>query len=53
MGRAGRERAQELFSWAAVARKTAAAYEHVLADYAAHPTSTHARVKRIKQKDVN
>jgi glycosyltransferase involved in cell wall biosynthesis len=33
MGRAGRERAQELFSWRAVARATAAAYEHVIDDY--------------------
>ncbi len=49
LGKAGRVRAQELFSWSAVARKTAAAYEHVLADYAANPTSTHQRVKKIKQ----
>jgi glycosyltransferase involved in cell wall biosynthesis len=33
MGRAGRERAQELFSWRAVAQATAAAYEHVIDDY--------------------
>lgn len=33
MGRAGRERAQELFSWRAVAKATAAAYEHVIADF--------------------
>ena len=33
MGRAGRERAQELFSWRAVARATAAAYEHVIEDF--------------------
>jgi glycosyltransferase involved in cell wall biosynthesis len=51
LGKAGRVRAQELFSWAAVARKTAAAYEHVVTDYAANPTSTHRRVKRIKHKN--
>ncbi|MFL6156176.1 MAG: glycosyltransferase, partial [Marmoricola sp.] len=50
LGTAGRVRAQELFSWAAVARKTAAAYEHVVADYAANPTSTHKRVKKIKHE---
>jgi len=33
MGRAGRERARELFSWRAVAEATAAAYERVIADY--------------------
>ena len=33
MGRAGRERAQELFSWRAVARATAAAYERVIAEH--------------------
>ena len=33
MGRAGRERAQERFSWRAVAEATAAAYERVIADY--------------------
>ena len=33
MGRAGRERAQELFSWRAVAVATAAAYERVIADF--------------------
>ncbi|MBO9520579.1 MAG: glycosyltransferase family 4 protein [Nocardioidaceae bacterium] len=33
MGKAGRARAQELFSWRAVAKATAAAYEHVIADY--------------------
>jgi glycosyltransferase involved in cell wall biosynthesis len=33
MGKAGRERAQELFSWRAVARATAAAYERVIADF--------------------
>jgi glycosyltransferase involved in cell wall biosynthesis len=33
MGRAGRQRAQELFSWQAVARATAAAYERVIADF--------------------
>jgi glycosyltransferase involved in cell wall biosynthesis len=49
LGKAGRVRAQELFSWAAVARKTAAAYEHVLDDYAKNPTSTHKRVKKIKK----
>ena len=38
MGRAGRERAQELFSWRAVAKATAAAYERVVADYANDPT---------------
>ena len=31
MGRAGRERVKELFSWRAVAEKTAAAYERVVA----------------------
>ena len=31
MGRAGRERVKENFSWHAVAEKTAAAYERVLA----------------------
>ncbi|NYG57592.1 glycosyltransferase involved in cell wall biosynthesis [Nocardioides daedukensis] len=36
MGRAGRTRVQELFSWHAVAVATAAAYEEVLAD---HPTA--------------
>jgi glycosyltransferase involved in cell wall biosynthesis len=35
MGAAGRRRAQELFSWRAVARATAAAYERVIAGYAA------------------
>ena len=33
MGKAGRVRAQELFSWQAVAKATAAAYEHVIADF--------------------
>jgi glycosyltransferase involved in cell wall biosynthesis len=33
MGRAGRERAQELFSWEAVARATASAYERVITDF--------------------
>lgn len=33
MGKAGRERAQELFSWRAVARATAAAYERVIDDF--------------------
>ncbi|HET8603592.1 MAG TPA: glycosyltransferase family 4 protein [Marmoricola sp.] len=33
MGRAGRERAQQLFSWRAVAEATAAAYERVVADF--------------------
>ncbi len=33
MGAAGRRRAQELFSWRAVARATAAAYERVIAGY--------------------
>ena len=33
MGRAGRQRVQELFSWRAVAATTAAAYEDVIADY--------------------
>ncbi|HET8561418.1 MAG TPA: glycosyltransferase family 4 protein [Marmoricola sp.] len=33
MGRAGRERAQELFSWRAVAVATAAAYERVIAGF--------------------
>lgn len=33
MGRAGRERVQELFSWRAVAAATAAAYEDVITDY--------------------
>ena len=33
MGRAGRERALELFSWQAVARATAAAYERVITDF--------------------
>jgi glycosyltransferase involved in cell wall biosynthesis len=32
MGRAGRERAKELFSWRAVARATAAAYEDVISE---------------------
>lgn len=50
LGKAGRVRAQELFSWAAVAKTTAAAYERVLADYADNPTSTHKRVKRTKNK---
>jgi glycosyltransferase involved in cell wall biosynthesis len=50
LGKAGRVRAQELFSWAAVAKATAEAYERVLADYAVNPTSTHKRVKRIKKK---
>ena len=48
MGRAGRVRAQELFSWTAVAKTTAEAYERVIADYAVNPTSTHKRVKKIK-----
>ncbi|HEY6933860.1 MAG TPA: glycosyltransferase family 4 protein [Marmoricola sp.] len=34
MGRAGRARAQQLFSWRAVAKATAAAYERVIADFA-------------------
>ncbi|HET6153537.1 MAG TPA: glycosyltransferase family 4 protein [Marmoricola sp.] len=50
LGKAGRVRAQELFSWRAVAKKTAAAYEHVLADYEVNPTSTHKRGKKIKTK---
>jgi len=33
LGRAGRERAQELFSWHAVAVATAAAYERVITDF--------------------
>jgi len=33
MGRAGRARVQELFSWRAVAAATAAAYDEVIADY--------------------
>jgi glycosyltransferase involved in cell wall biosynthesis len=33
MGKAGRGRAQELFSWRAVAKATAGAYEHVIEDY--------------------
>jgi len=33
MGRAGRRRVQELFSWRAVAAATAAAYEDVITDY--------------------
>ena len=33
MGRAGRARVQELFSWRAVAEATAAAYEETIADY--------------------
>ena len=33
MGRAGRRRVQELFSWRAVAAATAAAYDEVVADY--------------------
>src|SRR6185369_16555534 len=40
MGRAGRERAQELFSWRAVARATAAAYERVIADFEVSAGST-------------
>src|SRR3546814_9810802 len=40
MGRAGRVRVQELFSWRAVAVATAAAYEEVLAD---HPTAPRDR----------
>jgi glycosyltransferase involved in cell wall biosynthesis len=40
MGSAGRERAQELFSWRAVARATAAAYERVLADFHGSTRST-------------
>ncbi|MGH3413032.1 MAG: glycosyltransferase family 4 protein [Marmoricola sp.] len=37
MGRSGRERARELFSWRAVARTTAAAYQHVIDDYRRTP----------------
>jgi glycosyltransferase involved in cell wall biosynthesis len=33
MGRAGRERAQRLFSWRAVARATAAAYQQAIEDF--------------------
>jgi glycosyltransferase involved in cell wall biosynthesis len=33
MGRAGRQRVDELFSWRAVATKVAAAYEEVIADH--------------------
>jgi len=33
MGRAGRQRVQEMFSWRAVAATVAAAYEDVIADY--------------------
>lgn len=33
MGRAGRARAQELFSWRAVAKATSAAYERVISEY--------------------
>jgi glycogen synthase len=40
MGRAGRVRAQELFSWRAVARATAVAYEHVIADFGVSTGST-------------
>lgn len=34
MGRAGRKRAQELFSWRAVAEKTAVAYQRVIDEFA-------------------
>ncbi|MCW2753794.1 MAG: glycosyl transferase, group 1 [Marmoricola sp.] len=51
LGKAGRVRAQELFSWRAVAKATAAAYEHVIADYETNPTSTHHRVARNKHKN--
>jgi len=40
MGRAGRVRALEMFSWRAVARATAAAYEHVIDDFASTRTTT-------------
>ena len=43
MGRAGRERAQELFSWRAVARATAAAYERVIHDFDAEQAASAAR----------
>jgi glycosyltransferase involved in cell wall biosynthesis len=33
MGRAGRQRAQDRFSWRAVAEATAAAYEETIADH--------------------
>jgi glycosyltransferase involved in cell wall biosynthesis len=45
MGRAGRERAQERFSWRAVAEATAAAYERVIAEFRQGSTTvqeTHA-----------
>src|SRR5690606_38026258 len=35
MGRAGRQRVLDMFSWRAVAQKTAAAYEEVINDYRA------------------
>jgi glycosyltransferase involved in cell wall biosynthesis len=40
MGRAGRQRVQELFSWRAGAAATAAAYEKVITDYRASTGST-------------
>lgn len=43
MGKAGRERVLEMFSWSAVAKSTAAAYEEVIAAHAA---------KAVLSKDV-
>ncbi|MCW2830084.1 MAG: glycosyl transferase, group 1, partial [Aeromicrobium sp.] len=41
MGRAGRRRVDEMFSWRAVAAATAAAYENVITDYEGETTSAH------------
>ena len=42
MGRAGRRRVQELFSWRAVAEATAAAYEDTIASYRAEQAAPDA-----------
>ncbi|MGZ4446067.1 MAG: glycosyltransferase family 4 protein [Nocardioides sp.] len=46
MGRAGRRRVQELFSWRAVAATVAAAYEDVITDYHAETTEESRRADR-------
>lgn len=52
MGRAGRVRAQELFSWRAVAEATAAAYERVVAGYHRdHPTTSGSPTGRTPDAD--
>jgi glycosyltransferase involved in cell wall biosynthesis len=52
MGRAGRRRVQELFSWRAVAEATAAAYEDTIASYRADREAAPAPTTRSTQEDL-